>query len=230
MGDFSINDALLADARGAMWFDDPIFKSATWKREKSPDRSPSDQDQIFLTVGMTTSAWEGVESALAGLIIYMSDSSDLWMQQTVRRVFGSIESSSGRRNAFLNIAEVYFREYWPELRKDFKAMCDGLSEAAKRRDEIVHGQVSTLFIEDDPRGAFLFPTEYNTARNTMYPFQPDPDPKIVFGPGKYCYTHAMILRIAARFQKLENSLRSVAPKLRKINGVPAVLVLRNERR
>ena len=227
---FSIWDALLDDARRATWFDDPIFKKAAWIREDSPETSPSSQDQIFLTVGMTTSAWEGVESAFASLIDYMTESSDLWMNETVRRVFGSIESSSGRRNAFLSIAEVYFREYWPDLRRDFTVMCDGLSEAARRRDEIVHGIATSIIIENEHRGAFLFPTDYNTARNTMHPWHPDPDPKIVCGPGKYCYTHLMIHKIARKFLQLEQTLRRVGPKLRKVKGVPAVLALRHEGR
>jgi hypothetical protein len=153
--------------------------------------------------------WELIEEQLAALCLVFSGLADDGTINTAfRRLFGSIESSSARRAAIRNAAEVYF---WHDsdgaMLKRLDALLEQVSKASKRRDEIAHGIVTRLTANNNSVGAFLLPSGYNSGRNKIYPARNMAAPLAEAFPfcnltGEYRYCSSEINVIYNKFRQL----------------------------
>jgi hypothetical protein len=208
-------------ATSAAWIDTDIFDPKTWKRPESPSFGPGTNADIFLAIGEATNAWEGVEEILAQLLLIFSDPKDLNSFKIIRRIFGSIESSAQRREALTYAAEVHFGDHWKDVKPVFNKFKAGLSEASRRRDEIVHGNVYTFSSNGTGHGVFLFPTSYNSARNNLHP---DMDHPLNITGSRYRYSYETIADFAKKFHHMRGEIFRSFPNFRKVNGTPAYIL------
>ncbi|WP_158756230.1 hypothetical protein [Dyella sp. S184] len=161
---------------------------------------------------------------MAMLFQVMSRAETANAHNAVRRAFGSIESSAGRRRALEAAAEIYFAQEWenPVVRKPFKSLMLAFEEGSKRRDEIAHGMAYGVTFNSTPMGCFLFPAEYNTQRTT--PWMGNADDPFAFSRAKYRYTSTMIHGLASKFGELWHKVIEYTPTIRMVNGTPAVIL------
>jgi hypothetical protein len=129
--------------------DDPLFAASYWERpELSPDdRGDASVDPIFHAVGLALSQWETAESVLVDLFIMLCDLDNANSYTAIRRAFGTLESSGGRRKALEEAAEVYFGHYWGDpATKPFKKLLSTFERASGRRNDIAHGRAHHLTV------------------------------------------------------------------------------------
>jgi hypothetical protein len=180
---------------------------------------------IFHAVGQALTQWESAECALALLFQVMSEAKEPGASHAVRRAFGSIEHSAGRRKALIAIAEVYFGPYWSNsvVKTPFNRLMKAFEQGSSRRDEIAHGMAYSVTVNNEPKGAFLFPSEYNTQRTFPFagPLENDP---LAFTRAKYRYTTAVIHEFTRKFGQLRDMTYDYARQIRKVGGRPAVVL------
>jgi hypothetical protein len=192
------------------------FPKDYWDAPEALPKGDVSPDQTYHAVGWALSGWETAEIILANIFLIMSECETQNSYNAVRRAFGSIESSAGRRKALEATAEIYFGHAWTNqlVKKTF-------GDASRRRDEIAHGVVIPIAINSEPMGSFLFPPEYNTQRTHAY-MNNLIDP-LAFMRGKYRYTAPQIMEIGAKFSALRLRLLNYVFKIKKVNGSPAQL-------
>jgi hypothetical protein len=154
--------------------------------------------------------WELIEEQLETMCVLFSGlSEDAKANKPIRRLFGSIESSSGRRNALKHLAEVYF---WPndtddKMKKKVSRLVRALSYASRRRDDIAHGVVANFIVGKSRSATFLIPARYNSERNKAFVVptpMATPEGGFPFGilPGEYRYNSGDIMAITTKFHML----------------------------
>jgi hypothetical protein len=150
-----------------------LFPKDFWNHpEKFADVGDPDIDQIHLEVGRALSAWERADNTIAHIFLILSECETANSYNAVRRAFGSIESSSGRRRALEASAEIYFGHFWAEkykVKRRISELMTAFEAGSRRRDEIAHGCATFIVSNDKPLGAFLFPPRYNTQRTHAFP-------------------------------------------------------------
>jgi hypothetical protein len=154
----------------------PLFPPGYWDRPEPRAKGDATVQPIQIAVGQALSVWEYLEDELSYLCILFADIQENGKgSRAVYRLFGSIESSIGRRKALEALAEIYF---WPHFKDDiksrFKQLMEAVSDASGRRADIAHGMVVDHHFESregEAIGAFLLPAGYNTKRNK--PFRDD---------------------------------------------------------
>src|ERR1039458_755593 len=90
--------------------------------------------------------------------------------------------------------------------------------AAKRRDDIAHGVAGSYMDEGIEYGVFLTPPDYNTGRT----FARAPINKKIplsYLTARYRFTSADIMKMANKFDQLEEVLRIFYISLVKVDGV-----------
>jgi hypothetical protein len=180
-----------------------LFPVGYWDRPPDVTQGDSDASQIFSAVGATLSAWEHAEYALSALSVVFSKVEDHSNGAAALRVlFGSRESSAGRRSALAQLSELYFGngDSDPELKSKFTKLMEAFSSASRRRDDIAHGCVMTV-TSDNPNvgnGIYFVPSIYNSNRNS--PFLTEGD--FWFMRGKYRYSSKSIFIIHDKFVQL----------------------------
>lgn len=203
-----------------------VFAGKRWDRPALDPNARGDADvsAIFHSVGFALTTWENAECALASLFQVMSNVTAQNAYQAVLRAFGSIESSAGRRRALEAAAEIYFGQYWsdPVVRKPFKDLMSAFEKASARRDDFAHGMAYSVIVDNDDKGAFLFPSNYNTGRTHAW-MTAGIDP-FAFIKAKYRYTSAEILWYADGFGKLWQAVGQYIEDVRIINGMPASVI------
>jgi hypothetical protein len=172
---------------------------------------------------MTTSAWESAEGALAYAFLVFSECETPNSYNAVRRAFGSIESSGGRRRAIEAAAEIYFGASWPipVIKNRFKELMTAFENASRRRDEIAHGITTSISVDNKNKGAFLFPPGYNTQRTHAYFHMPGEE--TTYMSEKFRYTSQDIRTFRLKFSDLAQKTINYVPKIKKMHGVPAML-------
>lgn len=212
----------MADMPKAWTADDPLFVGTYWERPElsQADRGDASVDPIFHAVGLALSQWETAESALADLFLILCECDNASSHTAIRRAFGSIESSGGRRKALEEAAEVYLGHYGADpSTKPFKKLISTFERASGRRNDIAHGRAHALAVDNQPLGAFLFPAPYNTGRNSLFPAVDNSDPFSVT-TGKYRYTSATVIGFANKFGELTMKIFEYMVGSVKLNGVP----------
>jgi len=111
---------------------------------------------------MALDKWEVVENEFAFLFKIFVESAS----PAASRAYGAIASSSGRRDALEQAAEIYFRSHvTPEEKQDkFVTLLKHLAQASTRRNEIAHGMVVHVEIDTVDEGSFLVPADYNSRK------------------------------------------------------------------
>jgi hypothetical protein len=149
-----------------------------------------------------------------------SEVDDVKGSMAVRQIFGSIESSAGRRSALEKLSEVYFHPYQddPVIKTPFTQLMEGFSRASNLRDDIAHGKVITFKVDGVAKGAFMLPSDYNSGRNS--PFMPGGDePLFSMMRGKYRYVSSDILYIKIKFYHMRQVIFTYLQSITKENGV-----------
>ena len=123
-----------------------------WARPKPADKGSASADEIYLAVGKTLSVWESVEEAFAQILCAFIHTNPM---NAAARVYGSIISPGGRRDALNAAAEPFF--HWhnvkPEHRAEYAALMKHFQPAIGRRNDVAHGVVISV----GNRGHFLLP-------------------------------------------------------------------------
>src|SRR5262249_54073692 len=117
--------------------DDRIYPKSFFDRPPKKARGIETPDEIFLWVGRALTRWEYLETVLADLLIVLAGTNN----KAAARIYGSMFSSSNRREAVAMAAEVFLThhhvkdKYGPTL----KELLSHHGRASKWRDEIAHG-------------------------------------------------------------------------------------------
>src|SRR5947208_13024631 len=124
----------------------PIFTEQFWKRPDPQPKGADSADSLYEAVGRALSQWEGVDQELANLFIEFTcePATGEMTKHAIRRAYGSIISTAGRREAIRVAAEVYFPTWIRENETEKASLTDILNAAgwaAKLRDDIAHGVV-----------------------------------------------------------------------------------------
>jgi hypothetical protein len=197
----------------------PLFAEAYWKRPDPRDKGDASPDAIAMAVGHTLSKWELADQALSKLFLQFCEVSGPVTYNAVRRAYGSIESNSGRRNAVLDAAEVYFGAYWTNkfIQQSVKDIINAVQWASKRRDDIAHGVIwGNLILDGVHYGSFLMPPDYNTGRS--HAFMEDSTDPLRFTRAKYRYTSADISPFFEKFSFLRNEIDGYIGVIRRVDG------------
>jgi hypothetical protein len=214
----------------------PLFSEAYWSRPDPRDQGDLRAEPIYQAVGVALSEWEKADQQLAHLFLVLTEATGRAFI-AVRRAYGSIESNTGRRNAVLAAAEVFFGHYWNEqpIKNSLTSVVQCVGWASKRRDDIAHGVVVVhkdifkgLAVIDpgDDRGAFLMPPEYNTGRINARFTESSDDHPLWFMRAKYRFTSEDILSMASKFTELQDVIRAYTLSIiKKDEAIPLVLTL-----
>jgi hypothetical protein len=191
--------------------DPAMFTKAFWNRPEPSPKGDPDANDICLAVGRALAAWEEAEGALATLFCFVTRATtDTVSYQAVYRAYGTIHTSTGRRDAITAAAEVHFGSYWDNVKKPFTKVLEAVGHASKRRDDIAHGIVRSYTVDNEAFGAFLTPAEYNQNR-THASIQGDA--RLDFLRARYRYRSAEIIDIAVKFQKLHFAIVNFSLKV-----------------
>lgn len=207
----------------------PLFTEQYWAREPPSKKGDPDPNIIAQAVGHALSRWEQADWALADLFLLMSECMGTNSYNAVRRAYGSIESNSGRRNAVLAAAEIYFGAYWENkfVKQSLQDIINAVGWASRRRDDIAHGIIwGNIVVDHVSYGAFLFPPEYNTGRTLAF-MADTPDP-LRFMRTKYRYTAANIAKWGSKFTKLRDAIIDYFKAIKREDGRFPVLEARLE--
>jgi hypothetical protein len=191
--------------------DPAVFTKAFWKRPQPSPKGDPDGNMIYLAVGSALSAWEEAEGELANLFCYVTRATaDAVSYRAVYRAYGTIHTSTGRREAITAAAEIHFGPNWDKVRKSFTGVLEAVGHASKRRDDIAHGVVRSYAVQYEDFGAFLTPPEYNQGRTHAVSQGGEP---LDFLRARYRYTSADIMGIASKFEKLHSAVVSYSFKV-----------------
>src|SRR5258708_29312166 len=109
-----------------------------WKRPDTRKHGDATAEPIFTAVGQALTQWEAAESAYAFIFSQFMFGGQM---HSAERVYGSIISAGGRRDALTTVAEVFF--HWHKVsdadRSDFKALISHHKKATVLRHDISHG-------------------------------------------------------------------------------------------
>lgn len=195
-----------------------IFTEAYWKRPVPREKGDASPDVTAQMVGHTLSKWELADQALSHLFIALCDCTSAASLQAIRRAYGSIESNSGRRNAVAAAAEPYFGPYWDNkfVKQSLMDIINAVQWAAKRRDDIAHGIIWNITIDNVHYGAFLMPPEYNTGRSHLF-IENSSDP-LQFMRAKYRYTADDIGELFSKFGLLGKAITDYQQMIKREDG------------
>lgn len=176
-----------------------------WKLHAPQEFGDADSAAIFYAVGMTLSKWEVLEQHFAFLFQRFVEGS--W---AAKRAYGSIMSNSGRRDAISAAAEQYFvmdRPARGDLQSRLNRVLNHFKDAGSRRNELAHGVVTKVSIDNVDHGFFLVPPEYNSNKTLVVGsvLSNTPDK---FSPmrWKYRYTNQDILELSVKIASLGNAV------------------------
>jgi hypothetical protein len=195
------------------------FPDDYWNRSAIRDRGDENEEQVFRAVGRALTSWEKLEEGFAWLFTTILQSPG--SSAAARRVYGSITTSHGRREALRAAAEITLGS---QHQTAFNQLIKNFADASARRDDIAHGVVmrlstGSITTQTDPDnllasanfvGCYLSPSPYVTQRT--YAFGPPPNAPI-FASGKYLYTSADIDAFADKFDALRAHLNSVGVEI-----------------
>lgn len=178
-----------------------------WARPTPKEKGDPGPEPIFLGVGMVTSHWESVEEAVAHLFLRVSGTipGDAGSRAALR-AYGAVESSYSRSKLVKSAADVYFA--YNHTSQDARDCFEDLivvqfRKASQRRNDVAHAIVQTIFKDDDDRGSFLIPPEYNTERTSLFGGE---SPSQIFRE-IYRYTSGDLTALAGKFLKLQFEIR-----------------------
>lgn len=204
----------------------PAIGKGYWQRDKLQTVTVGDdnQDIIYHAVGLALSQWERLENTIFQLYSIFCESNSSATYNALRRAFGTIESSDGRRKALEETARMYFGDHnYPDgAAKPYKLLFESHKNASSRRNEIAHGIVYEFVNDDETKGNFLFPASYNSGRNSAFMNGLNGGCGGPFMTEHYRYTSREIYMIARKFGVLANFAADCSVAAGKIGGVPKI--------
>jgi hypothetical protein len=214
----------------------PIFTSEYWARPQPRDHGDPNRTLIYQAVGSALNSWERLEEAIFYLCTVLSDTRDARAHHAIAEIFGSIESSGGRRNALERLSLIYFYPHHEDsrIKKPLRDLLDTVSNASRRRDDIAHG-VTTEFmsiqaggVDHGSKGCFLVPAVYISSRNIprlhyfdkAIEYTPEgPSDFPILLRGVYRYTSDDIKVFEEKFRELMMKVLEFCGQLIKVDGV-----------
>jgi hypothetical protein len=221
-----------------------LFTEKFWNRPSPGGKGDGNPDSIAQAVGYALTNWERADQEMAGIFIVMTGTdvastgdAELITAATIanaaiRRAFGAIHTSTGRRDAITSAAEIHFGALWDnkEVKKSWMNLYTAIGRASILRDDLAHGIIwGKISLNGIVYGAFLMPPEYNSDRT--HAFIKDEDDPLGFMRAKYRYTKANIETVSQKFATLREALNNYANVVTKRKGViPLVEAILSEQR
>lgn len=190
-----------------------------WKYPDFAKEGNARPEPIFEAVGYALSAWEEAEDHFAHLFSQLVGEYAF----AARRAYGTIDMNTGRRNALMAAAEMFFIEVSGDPtakeqqralhrnKNEFATLMQHFARASNRRNDIAHGMVLTLL----KNGCFLAPAWYNSkkyrASMNLSKLKVDEFERV---RAEYRYTREDIIEFGHRFTKLGNAAISYCSHLR----------------
>lgn len=187
----------------------------TWKWER-PAGLPTGDTQsavLYQSIGLALSAWEIAEYSVSLVFASFMEANPV----AAERVFGLLQGLPTKIGALEQAAQAAFwhRKVEKRVREGWQRLRGHYNEAAGRRNEIAHGQVSAIQSSQGNLGFFLTP-RHNTKKAPA--IWESPEQANARG---YLYTSADVGRWTAGFSQLdtwalvfENEYREKYPPLR----------------
>lgn len=215
-----------------------IFTPQYWERPDPPPKGDAEARTLYQAVGEALSQWEMVDQGLADLFLVFTcePSTGEITRHAVRRAYGSIISTAGRREAIRVAADVYFGapdKKALEIQRGLNDVLKAAELAAKLRDDIAHGigivdlEVVTSrngkVVKEEQFGSFLMPPEYNTGRTHTHIIDHE-HPSSAYR-ARYCYNSSDIERIKLKFWEL----KSIITRYVEVMGEHVVAARENSR-
>lgn len=181
-----------------------------WKRPLSKDKGDDNADAVYLSVGKALSAWEQIDTMLAKMFGLFVESDS----QAAERAYGAIASNSGRMEALRQATGIFASKQREKFHlPDFNLIIKHVCDASGRRNEIAHGIVTSIKIDNNECGFFLTPAPYNSRKTDAKTYdwwrqaaEKNPDnPFMVFG-FDYRYTSADVDHFTNLFQELNKQV------------------------
>lgn len=189
-----------------MKLDDLPLPATYWSRPEKEMRGDADPNDLYKAVGVSLSAWEALEDCFALMFdMFMGAGSS---SPAALRVYGSIISAGGRRDALNEAANIFFPMWLLVKDKEsdyekYKKLVNHFGNASGRRNDIGHGIVINVrVVGKEQVGYFLIPPKYNSNRNKGTYGDEDTD-KWAYFTGDYRYTAANIADFTMKFSILE---------------------------
>lgn len=167
---------------------------------------------VFAAVGLALSSWESLEEELCRLFQGYIDSRGV----ASARAYGCQTSNLTRLNMLKQVIESKYGFSDPgRCALHTKAM-NKIQKLAKFRNNIAHGKVQSPTLNEENRGFFLFPAEYNSTKNhSDYQYfikigesaEKDEFKKFFLARSAYYYSDAEINQYAKFFQIAEKDVR-----------------------
>lgn len=205
----------------------PLLDRNYWRKPELGDVLKGDDsaDLIYHAIGYALTQWEVVENTLVQMYFVFCELESTASLNAIRRSFGTFESSAGRRLATIEAAKVYFGEdvFSTGAAKPFKKFFDAHQEATKRRNDIAHGTAYPIIINNESKGCFLFPSQYNTGRNSTF-FSSEGGVNTPYMTETYRYNSDVIYSFAKKFGELNSLAFNFLLAANKINGVPKIIL------
>lgn len=176
-----------------------------WNRPDTRIKGDTSADPIYNSVGIALTAWEGVECAFAFIFSrFMFGGPNL---SSAERVYGSIMSPGGRRDALMASSETFF--HWSKVsdehKDDFKALIAHHHKASALRNDIAHGMVFC----NPELGFYLLPAPYNSGKNKDFFIYAsstlDSAKPQMLDLHAYAYTAEDVNSISEKFVRLRNA-------------------------
>ena len=154
-------------------------------------RGNENADAIYWSVGKSLSTWEANEVTLAKMFGLFVESES----QAAEWAYGIFSGNSGKKDALKYAAEIFSsRRNEKFSMHDFNLLLSHYQGGVARRNEIAHGIVQLIKIDNEERGYFLTPPLYNSRKGVAHTpsfwekvrDQSSQDPFAVFG---HCYRY-----------------------------------------
>jgi len=195
-----------------------IREPEVWDILPMLEKGDETPDPIFYAVGYSLSNWELLEGTLALLFKAFLET----IGDGAERAYGTITGFTGRV-ALLREAFDSFRFKDLEGIKEFPALLGKMAKLSARRNEIAHGVVQGVSVNNEEVSFFLCPARYNSRKNMSgaeslklmdeYFSKPEeqrpPMWQAMAATADYRYTSEQVLAYAHAFARLSVELEPV---------------------
>ncbi len=163
-----------------------------WNPKPKLPMGDADERDTYAAVGHALSRWECLETSIA---LCFSAIVGALMNQSAMRAYGTVASFSGRRDMVKAAFDVFELRDHPKV-APFAPLLNRAGNFSARRNEIAHGVVTRVTVDNVPQGSYLVPPRYNSNKHKYR------EPISMLGLGDYAYTAAQIHEYAQHFHDL----------------------------
>jgi len=175
-----------------------------WNPKPKLPRGDASADILYAAVGRALSQWEQLETNLALCFSAFVGAS---LKDGAVLAYGTVTAFTGRRD-MVKVAFEAFPARSHEKIAPFKDILNRAGNFSARRNEIAHGIVTRLTVEQVDNGCYLLPPLYNTNKQRKF--------AVTAGFGDYAYTSSQISEYTQHFGDLANETGSLFAAARSI--------------